>query len=1035
MTDLFIEASAGTGKTYTIETMVLALLLRGIPIEKILAVTFTNASARELRRRIFDRITLELEILKASHDPRAEKLERSLLFFDMIRVFTLHGFAGAVLSEMAFETGFFPGAESPSHFEMREKLFRAIISELSTLSVGQLEKLLSHFKRNEERMIGEVASFVMLNPKITPVDSFDTLSDAFEKIARAIDPKELDHDVDLLRTHVKGLENRSHAIKEEVVQALDAIRCGSLPAFAGLSVSFLTCEPRAGKTFPALKTASSLFRLEEIAEKARSPHTTILCVATKLLHRLGKEKSEYGISDATLEQLQNAIGHPHVVAALQKKYDAVFIDEFQDTDPVQWNIFRTLFLGQKELFAVVGDPKQSIYAFRNADLSTYLRAKLSFTSTLSLTSNYRTARDVMERINVLFDEKNTPGLFTFQEDGSLSYSPVTAARTSDVGAKFRIVTVESAASYSTFNAFFAAHKEAIFTGVAGIVTQTIRDGALPSSICILVRTRKEAQEIADFLAGYAVRSAILSPTPLFATDSCTLVQSFLDCLLFPYNLAKLKRFLLHPYLGLSPVFHDDDLTPFMPLFQTLAILRDILPRRGMAVLWKHFLELSLKPIMDTTLEEVLSHDPARLDEVRQMIAVLLDTDLTLDRIAEFLKKGRKTIHNSSFLKKPFIEEQMVTISTMHMSKGLEFDTVIALGPSMRFQETIGIVRSENGEYGVAATLAQKKEAYEEKDREKLRLLYVSLTRCKSACYWFCFFAPIAKNPLGSFSPTELLLARFKRPYTSYEMLYSKMPPYGEILSTLHESGFSLIPVSTFAPALLPPGNAKRTAPFLPLPFKTEKQTLTSFSALFPSGPSSPVVAGSGDIPPGKEFGILMHFIFETLIEKEMYATRNEKVILSFIREAVKGTRFELYTDKIYSMCMAALRLPLFDGIPLVSIPPGCLFQEAEFGYADPVYGPVKGFADLVVFLPESIYLVDWKTNLLPDYRPETLNRAMEEHNYFDQAHIYARALSLSTRAFYKYADFDAAYKGAFFLFLRGLPDGVVHIPGGALSNV
>ena len=107
--------------------------------------------------------------------------------------------------------------------------------------------------------------------------------------------------------------------------------------------------------------------------------------------------------DAILTEMAKLLERPQFRELVKQKYRAVIIDEFQDTDPVQWAIFRTLFLNVKQLY-IVGDPKQSIYAFRNADLYTYLEAKENF-SVAHLDTNFRSAPKLIDALNTLFSTK------------------------------------------------------------------------------------------------------------------------------------------------------------------------------------------------------------------------------------------------------------------------------------------------------------------------------------------------------------------------------------------------------------------------------------------------------------------------------------------------------------------------------------------------------------------------------------------------------------------------------------------------------
>ena len=135
---------------------------------------------------------------------------------------------------------------------------------------------------------------------------------------------------------------------------------------------------------------------------------------TKTLMRLARDCQQYAARslnqeacfspDKMLRRLQEALDTPEFLQAVRARYRAAIIDEFQDTDPIQWNIFKRVFVGHVEAMCLVGDPKQSIYAFRSADIYTYLAAAAAVgeEKRQSLDTNYRSTSVLIDALNHLF---------------------------------------------------------------------------------------------------------------------------------------------------------------------------------------------------------------------------------------------------------------------------------------------------------------------------------------------------------------------------------------------------------------------------------------------------------------------------------------------------------------------------------------------------------------------------------------------------------------------------------------------------------
>ena len=323
-----LEASAGTGKTYALSALTVRMVAeQGIPISRILIVTFTRAATAELRDRI-RRSLIEAEAHLCSEpqgvcgDPildavaagspkeralRIERLSRAVKEFDTATISTIHGFSSIVLGSLGV---------------LAERNLEGVAAERGDDLVRQVCGDLLFTLQQQGPAPIELARFIKLVTK-----------------AR------------------------------------------SIPG--------------------CLITAKSEGRVDDDTYTAESNIAELVTDAVVQVER--RLQSSGALSfDSLLTEVRDALqASPTVPAEVRAQFDVALIDEFQDTDPVQWEIFQTLFgAGTGTTLVLVGDPKQAIYAFRGGDVYTYLAAQETAT-TLSLGTNQRSDATVVHAMNVL----------------------------------------------------------------------------------------------------------------------------------------------------------------------------------------------------------------------------------------------------------------------------------------------------------------------------------------------------------------------------------------------------------------------------------------------------------------------------------------------------------------------------------------------------------------------------------------------------------------------------------------------------------
>lgn len=459
-----IEASAGTGKTYTITTLFARLVARGYPVESILVVTFTEAAAAELKLRIRKRISACVSAgfpsgKACGHEPHADELvaffrgrpDADLIFrrlrlalacFDQAAVMTIHSFCFSVLKDNAFESnayfdmellpdssGFFRQA-AMDYFYARindqDPLFLKFLAKQGVTPERLGEELCRALARPGIRIIPETAEFKEI---------WDDYRDIVKQLSEVLG-RERDTVLDLIQTH-KGVDKRSYSKK-------------NLPKWLDHSLDLLTGQGDA-PVFEMTEKGDPLYKFTRtrLAQKTKSGHAPPdhpffdLCEALLVLHqamagnliavkleflaylrgRLKEMKSMQGACffDDLINDLDAALaagdGH-RLKRAVLDRYRACLIDEFQDTDPGQYAIFSRLFGTSpaeepQRPFLMIGDPKQAIYAFRGGDIFAYLSASKASDQAFTLPVNYRSAPRLVRGVNHLFSR--IPDPFGFRE--------------------------------------------------------------------------------------------------------------------------------------------------------------------------------------------------------------------------------------------------------------------------------------------------------------------------------------------------------------------------------------------------------------------------------------------------------------------------------------------------------------------------------------------------------------------------------------------------------------------------------------------
>lgn len=953
---LFLEASAGTGKTFTIEHLVIRLLLEtDCTLDQILVVTFTRAATRELKVRI--RANVEKALSQDFSLEQKEKLKTALLTFDQSQIFTIHGFCHRILAEFAFEAS---TSLDLQEWEDKEEKWAALefLRSTTALSPAQLQRLLGSVRSDIDTLIHKLLK--SSENQIKGFSSFELLKQA-NSLLSCMTPFSVTEAFDLARPHYKGMTS-SDFDKQALLLDLALQRGEILPEewdrlIAEEEIFLEGIEPgnlKARTTFtghaPLEHLRSALLPALESARNSRH----IFRYLSQAWHEERKKLSrlyEKVSPDDLLKMVQERLTEKSFVSQIRKKYQAVIVDEFQDTDPIQWKIFETLFLADPtKAVYLVGDPKQSIYAFRSADIYTFLEAAKGFEieEKAALTTNYRSTQRLLDGLNRLFCAKPWMDLPKLKQQLSVPFS--NAAKQGEGTLCFMIAEGELGMGKRW-------PSEAVEHQFFSYIIHEIQQHQLrPQEIAILVKDRYQALRVKIVLEKYQVPCVISRGAGLGDSIMIDLLLELIDACYSTNPLSSVKKVLLGPFVRLPMEELTDE-----AVFQAKAVFSELSRvwlERGFSVFLAQFLQT--KFWKSTVFQTVCSTD-GLYDDLMQIVEKTL-----------YIRDPHQKYKSLELLKIEEVDERVsahphgVQIMTIHASKGLEFETVFAIGLASR-------------------TPAEDKpeEELKELDAEKMRQFYVALTRAKSRLY-----IPVAqagKTPkLGEASPIELFLERTSPDLETFTHVY------------LNQIKFDLLPYEAAAPVtLVPPLSIHQFfKPFF----------LQSFTSLAKTSGERKSVSDLV-LPSSAETGIIIHRILERFFDQKLDLKK-------LIDQEIKGSHLEAYGAVIQTMIDKVLDLQL-DGFSLRDLDLSCVMPEMEFLF--PSEGTaLKGFIDLSFEHNGKFYLIDWKTNALEDYTPESLHKAMIEHDYLLQGRIYATAFTRYLKLYGSHS-----FGGAFFLFVRG----------------
>ena len=798
-----IEASAGTGKTYTITSLLVRLVTEaGLGIEQVLAVTFTNAAAAELEERIRERLLGVQAAFRAGEAGKDEvarhllarpdrdeierRLDRAARDVDRAAVTTIHGFCARALSEYALSTLTRP--DTTLLGDDRGILYDAVTdfwsTHVATLTMAEFRALGGG---DLHAGLAKVARGVVSAPGV-PLEASSGEALAFDA---ALDGYLADF------VHTRGAFLEQGRGLFELLLAAPGLKRNSYSTgliereFRNLVRYFQATEPNV-LSHPDLKegyfTATRVAQftkkghqplshpLLDLLERHRDGCQEVLALASRkresLLRKLAMEiearleqeharlgtQSFDGLLRALAKSLTDGVTGKSLARAIRGRFPALLIDEFQDTDPVQYGIFRQIYAADQHsddqpdssergstphttLF-LIGDPKQSIYRFRGADVSTYLEAaRLVEGDVWTLGTNWRSGPSVVAAQNALFGEHPSP-----LGSPAIRYEAVRAAPD-----RADLLLSAEGRPLPGLRLLRAQGQDVIGLAAAE-VARLLASGCLlegkplsPRHIAVLTRTNAEAEKVQAALRRLGVPAVMHGDRSVFESKEAKELRRILRALLEPG-----RRPLLHAALATRLIGRTaDDLArletdgdAFEREMEGVRRYATAWRTRGIAVALEtlfsdvDFLARTLADIDGERRVTNLRHllellHQAEVERHLGMVGLLrfLETAIAAPTGHEMAAEARQVRLES--------DDDAVTLTTMHKSKGLEYGVVLLpqLGraepnfqsPTARYHDPARQGREflYIGSHEVAREL-DRPEAQE----EVLRLGYVGLTRAQ-----------------------------------------------------------------------------------------------------------------------------------------------------------------------------------------------------------------------------------------------------------------------------------------------------------------
>ncbi len=1017
-----IEASAGTGKTYTITTLVLRLLTEGgLPIDAVCVVTFTEAATAELRERIRTRIKNVLAGLcaaAAEEDPFLEtrralppdihelwrrRLQQALSRFDEAAIYTIHGFCRRLLCDFAYESGMQFDTELVT---AQEQLVQETVDDFWRRNTAGASALLSAFlleKKIDPDSLKKLAEQVLRNPLMRVVPAVEPLDTAGAEGGYAAAFSAAAQLWLGRRDNAKNLLLGSESLNRATYKTASINTwCEELDAFFGpgdplglppeavekFSADFLekktkkNCPPPRHAFFDAaqqLLDASG--ELRSCFERYVLYLKTALCAGVRGGITRRKHEQNIQFFDDLLLRVHESLGGPGGKSFAQRvrsRFRAALIDEFQDTDQLQYEIFKAIFEHPDAALFFIGDPKQAIYSFRSADVFTYLEAADGTHSRQTLGTNWRSTPGLLRALELVFNGHPSP--FALERIAFVPVQPAEGARgplvirgestpplqvrlldcAKERGAKKGVLLTSQARSAICDD--MAGEIAALLDGSAALDGRAVE----PADIAVLVRTHAQARMAQAALLRGGVACIVQNSGSVFASreaadmslvlagvaapESSRMVRSALATRLLGYTAgrilalaedaalwqAELERFAIF-----NRLWRTDG---FSAMLRSLLLAYEVLPR------------LTGLPGGERSVTNVLHLAELLQEQSTRAGAGMWELQRWFSR-----QLAQDEEDSEAFLLRLESDRRAVRIMTMFKSKGLEFEIVFCpfIWDGSKAKNDALVYHDDHGvralDLGSDRIDEHRHQAEIERLAENLRLLYVALTRAKRRCclYWGALpgaetSAPAwlfhSRDSAGPPGPGALAQKFFELSdadiFEHMQALAGQVPgcmevcrvrPAGAAVPVAHQAHAAELACRVFEGRISVPW---RITSFSALvsgrPHEAELQERDSDEHAAESPSASAGSKGPESLPPGAGTGTMLH----EALERFSFARGRTPELETLVAETLAGHQFDrawrdVVADMLCRTACQSLASP-FGAFCLADTAAGCRVSEMGF---------------------------------------------------------------------------------------------------------
>lgn len=1076
-----IEASAGTGKTYSLAFLYLRFILEaGYSVEEILVTTFTKAAVAELKERLFARLLDVDKILHQQADKTAEpatdsdpflvtylqtlaenlpvnelkkRLQQAITQFDQAQIHTIDGFALQLYQENTLNISSFPIDEVVNDNQaFIEKVFYQMAGSgfANCACPEKTAKVLTPLKNQDilytlSAVINQLSAFTNVTQ---PFADSQTIKEKFEQLSAYYQAHpEL---ITVIHTAIdeKAINRQgySHKKLDEIDNLLRSnlddwvTDSKNIDKLVWLGASKLLSKLNAGHESLAedyfyLQIDEFIANLEHyVCQQQQDYHAVMLELAGLIKQALPSEQLNAAtLSHQDITQRVSAgakagkINHPFAVA---------MIDESQDTSPAQLALFKSLFIDTAKHCFFVGDPKQAIYGFRGADIYSYLAIRSEVKHHYILDTNHRSSLPINQFINDIFSKDN-PFI-----EVNIDYYPIHSDSQSSGLSHGSAVEIVKCSEFSTET---LAKQCAL--QIANLLTEPLQldeKPLKPGDIAVLVRSDNQAKLVKSALSQLAIPAAHKGKDSIYNSEESILFYWLLEAITSPRS-SQIKRLLVSPLFNYSFAnLHDEALiNDYCHQFQRY---QSTIESDGFTVTLNRLLR-----------EQHIGYRLLNQNEGSRRLTNFLHIFETLQ---QQIQRSRSSIYSAlqwlaerinqheGLEELRLDDDNAVTIQTIHKSKGLQYPIVylpFLAYENHRAEAKTAIIKSNVLHQAAFFASAGRDLIHQvafENAAENRRLSYVALTRAQY------------KNIL--FIPSE----ETKQAGDLLNLLAPDIPAklQGLITNKLADLSpeIALDDVTT---------HSLQTATHIDRQGKLSKRNanfnyqwlLDSFSGLtrYQHHDASIYSSSEADnsiptqlleFPKGAVAGTALHEVFElymatrTNLSEHLTKTLNKYLInvdnpnlLNDELASVLATKLVPHSFSLNDIDINKQAIEMKFFLHLTPKQRQLLYQQMHTtGPAVDSY--LHGFIDLMFYHKDKYYILDYKSNFLgpniSDYNQANMHLAMQENAYYLQALIYTIAIDKHLTLTHKNYDYSRDFGGVYYLFLRGMqpqqPTGIYH---------